>query len=481
MNLKQLIRKSVQEHPGKTAIVENDNAVTYDQLFTIITEIAEDLKSIGIGRGSLVGLRFPNSIAYVAITFALWEIEAIVVPIGMELKKIEVENICQTMQLNAVIQDHGSDQDAREKGKKLPVSYFVDHRFSVIENRYIEKEIAFIRFTSGTTGESKGVVLSHRAICERIEAADQILRISPEDTILWLLSMAHHFVSTILLYIARSATIVVVNKMFAGSILDRANQMKATILYASPFHYSMLAADTSDKGLSTIRIALSTTIELPDNVFHHFYERFRLPVVQAYGIIEIGIVCMNAEEPSRKIGSVGKLLPAYEMKVKNTDCYPSESHLCGELWFRGPGFFDAYFSPWADADTILTDGWFDTGDIGWVDTEGYVYLFARKKDVINIAGMKVFPQEIEAILNMHPDVEESYVYGLKNKRFGELVAADIVPKVSPESISRNGILQHCRQRLASYKIPEDIKIVAAIPKTPVTSKIIRRNRWYREE
>lgn len=481
MNLKQLIRKSVQDHPGKTAIVEGDHAVTYDQLFIIITEIAADLKSIGIGRGSLVGLRFPNSIAYVAITFALWEIEAIVVPIGMELKKTEVGDLCHTMQLNAVVQDHGPDHEARKKGQGFPISYFVDHRSAVIENRYIEKDIAFIRFTSGTTGVSKGVVLSHRAICERIEAVNQTLRINADDTILWLLSMAHHFVSTILLYIANSATIVIVNKMFAGSILDAANRMKATVLYASPFHYSLLAADTSNKMLSSIRIALSTTIELPDSVFHHFYERFRLPVVQAYGIIEIGIVCMNIDEPARKIGSVGKLLPAYEMKVKNTDCYPGESHLCGELWFRGPGFFDAYFSPWADADTIMEEGWFDTGDIGWVDTEGYVYLFARKKDVINIAGMKVFPQEIEAILNMHPDVEESFVYGLKDKRFGELVAADIVPKGSSESISRNGILQHCRQQLASYKIPEEIKIVDVIQKTPVTSKIIRRNRWRKEE
>ncbi len=470
----------MQENPDQTAMVEGDTTVTYDQLFIIITEIAADLKTIGIGRGSLVGLRFPNSIAYVAITFALWEIEAIVVPIGLELKKTEVDDLCHIMQLNAVIQDHGADHDVRKKGKGCPVSYFVDHRSSVIENRYIEKDIAFIRFTSGTTGVSKGVVLSHRAICERIEAVNQTLRISADDTILWLLCMAHHFVSTILLYIAKSATIVVVNKMFAGSILDAANKVKATVLYASPFHYSLLAADTSDAMLSSIRIALSTTIDLPDTVFHHFYERFRLPIVQAYGIIEIGIVCMNTDEPSRKVGSVGRLLPAYEMKVKNTDCYPDESHLCGELWFRGPGFFDAYFSPWADVGTILEDGWFDTGDIGWVDNEGYVYLFARKKDVINIAGMKVFPQEIEAVLNLHPDVEESFVYGLKDKRFGELVAADIIPKGSPESISKNGILQYCRQRLASYKIPEEIKIVEAIPKTPVTSKIIRRNRWHKE-
>ncbi|RJP82360.1 MAG: hypothetical protein C4522_03425 [Desulfobacteraceae bacterium] len=481
MNLKQLIRKSVQEKPDKTAIVEGGLAVTYDQLFIIIQEIAADLKPLGIRKGSLVGIRFPNSIAYVAITFALWELDAIVVPIGMELKTSEVENICDTMNLNAVIHDRESLSGAAGAVSGFPIHYFVDHRSPAMENRYREKDIAFIRFTSGTTGGSKGVVLSHRAIHERIEAVNQTLCIGPEDTILWLLSMAHHFVSTIILYLANNATIVVVNKLFAGSILDAVHQSQATVLYASPFHYSLLAADTSDKMLPTVRLALSTTIELPDTVFNDFYRRYRLPISQAYGIIEIGIVCMNTEASSRKIGSVGRILPAYEMKVQNTDCYPGESPLCGELWFRGPGFFDAYFSPWADADTIMKEGWFDTGDIGRIDADGYVYLFARKKDVINIAGMKVFPQEIEAVLNMHPDIEESYVYGWKNERFGELVAADIVPKGSPSDVSINDILQHCRQRLASYKVPEDLKFVKAIRKTAVTSKIIRRNNWPKEE
>jgi long-chain acyl-CoA synthetase len=481
VNLKQLIRNSVHENPEKPAIVEGSDTVTYDQLFIIIQKIAVDLKSLGIGKGSLVGLRFPNSVAYVAITFAVWEVDAIIVPIGTELKKAEVEDICNIMQLNAVIHNQGSDHGERKEVNGFPVHYFVDHRSSVNENQYFEKDIAFIRFTSGTTGVSKGVVLGHRTISERIKAVNQILRINADDTIIWLLSMAHHFVSTILLYIANNATIVVVNKMLAGSILETANRVQATVLYASPFHYSLLAADTSDKGLSTIRLALSTTIELPDVVFTKFYDRFQKPIVQAYGIIEIGIVCMNTTEPSRKIGSVGKVVPAYEIKVQNTKCYQDGKQPCGELWFRGPGFFDAYFSPWADADTIMEDSWFDTGDIGWVDTDGYVFLVARKKEVINIAGMKVFPQEIEAVLNMHPDVKEAFVYGVKNKRFGELVAADIIPKGDPEIISKRDILQHCRQRLASYKIPEEIHIVDIIHKTPVTAKIIRGNNQRKEE
>jgi long-chain acyl-CoA synthetase len=320
------------------------------------------------------------------------------------------------------------------------------------------------------------VVLRHRTICERVQAVNQGMGIGPDDTILWLLSMAHHFVSTIVLYLANNATIVIVNTMLAGPILDAVDKTRATVLYASPFHYSLLAADSSGRMLSTVRAALSTTIDLPDSVFQAFYSRFRLPVIQAYGIIEIGIVCMNMDAPLDKLGSVGKVLPAYEIKVAHTERYSNEDLVCGELWFRGPGFFDAYFSPWADAGEIMKGGWFDTGDIGRTDEDGYVYLCARKKDVINIAGMKVFPQEIEAVLNSHPAVSESYVYGMTSSRFGELVAADVVPEGPSADELRQEILQHCRRSLASYKVPDDLKFVDAIRKTPVTSKIIRRNK-----
>jgi acyl-CoA synthetase (AMP-forming)/AMP-acid ligase II len=123
----------------------------------------------------------------------------------------------------------------------------------------------------------------------------------------------------------------------------------------------------------------------------------------------------------------------------------------------------------------MVDNWFDTGDIGWIDNDGYVYLSARKKEIINIAGMKVFPQEVEGVLNLHPNIQESYVYGMKHPRFGELVIANIVPEENGGKITEGELIEYCRERLSTYKIPQEINIVDRIHKTPVTSKIIRRN------
>jgi len=475
VSLKSIIRDSVREHPEKTAIIEEDAAVSYELLLSIIEEIAGDLRNFGIGEGSLIGLRFPNSIAYIAITFALWEVGAVVVPIGMELKNAEVEDIGNTMQLHGIIRNEAGEDDFSGKCSLSAIRYFYSRRSAQNHTEYISRDIAFIRFTSGTTGASKGVVLSHRAIRERIEAVNKTLQISADDTIIWTLSMAHHFVSTIILFLANQATIVIVNKMLAGSILDVTNKSEGTVIYASPFHYSLLASDNSGKMLSTVRLALSTTVELPDGTFRKFFERYHLPIVQAYGIIEIGLVCINTTEPSQKVGSVGKVLPDYKIRLKNTRNYPKQKYPCGEILVSGPGFFDAYFNPWCDASSVMEDDWFDTGDIGWIDGDGYVYLSARKKEVINIAGMKVFPQEVESILNLHPDIRESFVYGMKHPRFGELVMADIVPEENRGVIMENELIEYCRERLSAYKIPQEIKIVDRIEKTPVTSKIIRRN------
>jgi len=125
-----------------------------------------------------------------------------------------------------------------------------------------------------------------------------------------------------------------------------------------------------------------------------------LPIAQAYGIIELGIVCINTTKPSDKLGSVGRVLPDYSISIRNAENYQHKSRMCGDIFFKGPGFFDAYFNPWSDANLIMENGWFDTGDIGWMDNDGYVFIVARKKNIINTAGMKVFPQEVEKMLDM---------------------------------------------------------------------------------
>jgi len=473
MNVYQLFEAAVENLAEKPAVVEKDLSVSYGELSAMITAIARDLEAAGLFSGDIVGLRFPNSIAYIAITYALWKLDAAVVPLDPELAAPEIDEVSARMHLTAVIDASGGpDWHAGQCPFIGRPYYIMRHKPGPAFPSHIH--MAFIRFTSGTTGDRKGVVLSHERIAQRIEAVNKALGITAEDTILWVLSMTHHFVSTIVLYLSKGATIVIADGFWSSRLLGTISEQNVTVIYAAPFHYALLAADSSELMMPGVRMAISTAIELPEQIYRDFHERFDLPLTQAYGIIEVGLVCINTERPAEKPASVGRPLPDYMLEIRNPQKYRDDSQrVSGELFFKGPGFFDAYFDPWQNADEALDNGWFETGDIGWMDADGFLFLRGRKTNVINMAGMKLFPQEIEAVLNAHDQVRESLVYSQPHERFGNVVAARIVLHHPEDWVSANDLKAFCRARLASYKVPEEIVFTEHIEKTPLTSKIVR--------
>jgi acyl-CoA synthetase (AMP-forming)/AMP-acid ligase II len=183
-------------------------------------------------------------------------------------------------------------------------------------------------------------------------------------------------------------------------------------------------------------------------------------------VIELGLVALNTTAPREKWNSVGHVAGDFQFRIVNLD-----AEGCGELAVRGPGIFDAYVAPWVPREEVLRDGWFFTGDIGRADADGFLFLLSRKTAVINLAGRKVFPEEIEAVLNRHSSVSESRVYGKLHPHLGETVEAEVV--LSSPDAKLDTIHAYCREHLASYKIPTRFTIVAALPRTPVTGKIRR--------
>jgi acyl-CoA synthetase (AMP-forming)/AMP-acid ligase II len=315
--------------------------------------------------------------------------------------------------------------------------------------------LAFIRFTSGTTSARKGVALAHETIRDRVLSANQAFGIGPDDTVIWCLPMAHHFLITIVLYLGVGATIVLARHVLARPFLEAIHRWRGTVLYAAPFHFAMLARDSSGTTMPSVRLAVSTTCALPPDVAEEFYRRYNLSLVQGLGVIELG-----------RWNSVGR--PAGGFRVRITD---PDADGCGEVAVAGPGIFDAYVAPWIPRSALLCDGWFSTGDIGRLDADGFLFLLSRKTAVINLAGRKVFPEEIEAVINRHPAVRESRVYGKPHAHLGEVVEAELV--LDPPDSSLDLIRQYCREHLASYKIPMRFSIVSALPRTPVTGKIRR--------
>jgi long-chain acyl-CoA synthetase len=461
MNLTELLEKAASFWPQKPALVEGNRILTYAALLEEVNSWASRFPAPAFPPGSRIGLAFPNGIEYVALTYALWRLQAVVVPIPTECTEVEVEEIAHALQLDAIV-----SEKQRSCSVAIGANCFLTRLqpAPVADNHGLN--IAFIRFTSGTTSARKGVVLTHETIRDRIQAANQALNISSQDTVIWCLPMSHHFLVTIVLYLAEGATVVLARHVLAAPFLEAVNRWQGTVLYASPFHFGLLARDASDVQMPSVRLAVSTTCPLTEDVALAFQQRFNHPLAQALGVIELGLVSVNLADPAGRWNSVGRPVKDFAVQILAPD-----ENGCGEVAVRGPGMCDAYAAPWWPRERFAPDGWFRTGDIGRIDADGFLFLLSRKKAVINLAGRKVFPEEIEAVLNRHPAVRESRAYGRAHPHLGEVIEAELVLEHGEADL--DGVRAFCREHLASYKIPARLHVVTALPRTAVTGKIRR--------
>jgi acyl-CoA synthetase (AMP-forming)/AMP-acid ligase II len=287
--------------------------------------------------------------------------------------------------------------------------------------------------------------------------------------------MAHHFLVSILLYLRFGATILLPKSSFAAPVLGLAQREGPSVLYASPYHYGMLAKDRSDLGLPSVRLAVSTADGLREDVAQRFQQRFGFPLVQALGIIEVGLPVMNRLSAAAKPTALGRPTPGYDVWLRADDgsrLEESGPERTGEICIRGSGLFDAYLSPFTLAKDVLENGSFRTGDQGWFDADGDLHLEGRRGNRINMAGMKFFCEEVEAVLDAHPAVKASRVYARLHPHLGEIPAAQIVVEEGHEAPDRKALSAFLRERLAGYKIPREFARVDALPRT-ATGKVQR--------
>lgn len=456
MNIVSEIRK--QRHGSLTAIRGEGVEFTYDTLFSAVAVIRAELfvqPCFSRNERPRVGILFPNGAAYIAVALAVLEAGACFVPIPEELTASERDILIARTALDLVITPAAS-------GFALPLDLghigFTEKSslppdFPVAEFEALNP--AFVRFSSGTTGDSKGVVISHESLLERILAANAGLELSPGDRVLWTLPMAHHFAVTIILYLYHGVTTILETTHRPDLLFRAASESRTNLLYGSPFHFAQLAQCQEAGRLPDLRMAISTASALSAEVASSFEKRFHLPVTQALGIIEIGLPILNSTHASDIPTALGQPLPSYEIKAS-----PS-----GELLIRGPGMFDAYLSPWQTRAEILHDGWFATGDLVEISADRTVTLLGRSKSLINVGGMKVFPEEIEAVLDTHPAIVRSRVYAEIHPTLGSFPCAEIIAMELTTAPTLLEIRLWCMEKLAIYKIPMKLNSVVSIPLT----------------
>lgn len=385
---------------------------------------------------------------------------ACAVPVPGELTATEREALRQTTSLDGILlAGEATWPGLPVRGQSLVdgVTWLplksVPPRFP--EEKFRSLNPAFIRFSSGTTGKSKGVVLSHETLCARLDSTNRRLRIGGEDKVLWTLSMAHHFAASIMLYLREGAAVILPRGTLAQDLLDAAVEYGATVFYGSPFQAGLLAAEDSGRSWASLRLAVSTAAALTTGVAEKFAERYGVPLAQGFGIIEAGLPLLNkghAADDPLAVGSEDD----FEVEFHGDD---------GELCLRGPGLFDAYLFPWQTREEVMADGWFHTGDLAVRAENGTIRLCGRLKSVINVGGSKCFPEEIEAVLLEHPSVAEARAYGIEHERWGMLPAAQIVTTGDKDPLLEKQLAALCRSCLAGYKVPVRFEFVGELART----------------
>jgi acyl-CoA synthetase (AMP-forming)/AMP-acid ligase II len=457
------------------AAIHRDTAISYAELLEQVNVLATLIRKKMHGDGKGIALLCANNFNFPRGLFAASAAGFVVMPVWISLTPAEIQASLSEAGINILMAEKNPDLHFNSSVKKETLDdEFSLFYFSELPSEPVSKRFpgaAFIRPSSGTTGASKGVVITHQAVLERINAGNEGLKLSSQDKVTWVLPMAFHFIVSICLYIKTGTCIVISDDFLPETIISVSNKHGASVLYASPLHYQLLARSQSRDTFQSLKKAYCTSAGIDTDTIRSFKAKFSIPLYQAFGIIEAGLPIINNAEDDSKAASTGRVISPYEIKIFDDEMNEAGRDQAGQLAIKGPGMFSGYLWPFTPAEKVLHHSWFLTGDIARMDEEGFVYIQGRKKSLINISGTKIFPEEVEQVLIQHPGIDDVRVFSGKHALTGEFVQAEVV--MSKDScLTFEDIVSFCRQYLAPAKIPKRIDFVEHIHKTN-TGKTIR--------
>jgi long-chain acyl-CoA synthetase len=483
MNLGSAFLASTQKHPGKTALFWGDEEFTYGKILRQAQWTAARLQQdYGVQPGHRIGVWLKNCPEYIPALFGIFFAGGIAVPINNFLKPYELNYILEDAGIDVFITDPAlaaslSDGSA-PKARVFSIADFVSDPASAPESwKPVERSdscLALIIYTSGTTGRPKGAMLTHGNLLHNVESCRQMLQVIEEDRFVLLLPMFHSFMLCVclLLPLLSGSSILLVKSLHPPkNILQEILARNATLLPAIPQFFRTLIHAPLPPNIP-LRLCVSGAAPLPHEVLKEFTAKFPIPLLEGYGLSEASpVVSMNPISGPWKPGSVGVPVPNVEVTIQNEAGEILPSHQIGELCVRGGNVMPGYWNrPEETADT-LRRGWLLTGDLGYEDADGYLFITDRKKDMLLVNGINVYPREIEEVLYQFPGVKEAAVIGIPDARKGEQPVAYIAPD-DGVALDETAILQFLRGKLADYKVPKKIISLPALPRN-VTGKILK--------
>ena len=517
LNVVSSLSISAAKFAEQPAVVCDDRTFTFAELDRWSAKIAEVFIEQGMKKGDHVLLLAPNVPEFTAVYYAVLRIGGVVVPINTLFLPHEIAGLLEHADAKymvvwlpfaekgvAAFEQAETCQTLFFIGtdwQNLPSGFFTDGDRPLLLDELIgtmpgtldvcqtsPDDTAVILYTSGTTGKSKGVELSHFNLYSNAFYLKEphLLDVRPESVMLAVLPLFHTFGQTAIqnTSILAGAKIVMVQQFEPRRALNEMAKHRVTHIAAVPTMYNLITQTQRryKYDVASLRIALSGGASLPLAIFQDFEEVFCLKMIEGYGLSETSpIACLtptrgehSADTPVlNKPGSIGPAFYGTQVRIVREDGTFADAEEVGELVIRGHNVMKGYYKdPATTAAVFLDGGWFRSGDIAKMDADGYCYIVDRAKDVIIRGGMNIYPREIEEILHHHPAVAEAAVVGIPDETLSESVVAFVI--LAPgTTITAQELQKYCRDRLALYKCPKRIEFVEQLPKNS-TGKIMKR-------
>jgi len=491
MQVNSLIDRNAQQCPDKTYLFYQDQQITYKELHRKVNQVAAALRKRGVKKGDRIGLYLRNSPYFIYSWFAINRIGAVIVPINTSYLVNETSFILENSEaMGLIAEDDVIETIVKPVLKRCPKIKLVistgnsSESIAIAYNKLFEdseeieyeiqdeEKLASILYTSGTTGNPKGVMCPHRYYKNLGLSVYEGLELTEDDRLLTVLPLFHMNAQTLATMgsLISQSSLVLLDNFSASRFWSDVKQYGATIFFylGSILPVLLKLPITDEEKINNVRIAVGA--QANPNRFDEYESRWDLKIVELYGMTE-GIGTINPLN-RRKVSSCGKPFLNLKLKIVNEDDEEVAPHKVGQIVMKGPTAALGYWNDEANTKETFKDGWVYTGDMGYVDEEGYLYFVDRQKDIIRRSGENISSAEIESVLMSHPAIVEAAAIPIIDEIRDEEVKVVIVPRDEYADLSYTEIIHWCEEKLAHFKVPRYVEFRKELPKTE-TQKVIK--------